>query len=83
VREERVWARLLGVEQAVVDDVDLEQDAGQQMVVRVHVRRGHRNRCPHCQRRCGKFDDGGGPRRWRAPDVGVVKAFIEAEAPRC
>lgn len=83
MREERVWARMLGVEHAVVDEIAFEhEDAQQRVVVRAHVRRGHRNRCPHCGRRCGRFDSGAGPRRWRAPDVGIVMAFIEAEAPR-
>lgn len=82
MREERVWARLLGVEHAVVDEVRFEHDERQCVVVRVHVRRGYRRRCPHCHRRCGGFDAGDGPRRWRALDVGVVMAFVEAEAPR-
>lgn len=82
MREERVWARLLGVEHAVVDDIQFEHEERQCVVVRVHVRRGHRNRCPHCHCRCGRFDAGDGPRRWRALDVGVVMAYVEAEAPR-
>lgn len=83
MRAKKVWARLLGVEGAVVDGVrfadDVEPDA---LVVTVHPRRGHDRRCPHCERRCPGFDGGEGLRRWRAPDVGNVMAYVEAEAPR-
>lgn len=83
MRAEKVWARLLGVEGAVVDTVMFEQGEGRQCVVLgVHVRRGRRHRCPHCGERAPRFDHGEGVRRWRGPDVGVVMAFIEAEAPR-
>lgn len=79
-----VWARLLGVERdAIIEDVECRQDGDQQlMVVRVHPRRGLLRRCPHCHRRCPRFDAGDGVRRWRALDLGVVKTFIEALAPR-
>ena len=79
----RVWARLLGIEQAVVEKVTCEQDGDEQLLVlRVHPRRGQQQRCPQCRQRCARFDAGDGVRRWRSPDVGVVKAFVEAEAPR-
>ena len=83
MRGEKVWARLLGVEGAVVDRVEFEDDEERlRIVVEVHVRRGHAQRCPHCGRRCAWFDAGDGIRRWRAPDAGLVMAFVEAEARR-
>ncbi len=79
----RVWARLLGIEQAVVEKVTCEQGGDEQLLVlRVHPRRRQQQRCPQCRQRCARFDAGDGVRRWRSPDVGVVKAFVEAEAPR-
>src|SRR6266567_4333369 len=40
------------------------------------VRRG-------CRRaRCGGYDQGEGRRGWRALDLGTVRAFLEADAPR-
>ncbi|WP_343442779.1 ISL3 family transposase [Micromonospora schwarzwaldensis] len=80
MRSVRVWARLFGVEQAVVEGVEF--DAVEQVVVaRVRVARGARRRCPFCRRRCPGYD-AGVRRRWRALDLGVVRAVIEADAPR-
>jgi hypothetical protein len=81
VRSARLWARLLGVEQAVVERVCLDQDE-QALVVSVRPRKGSRRRCGRCGRRCPGFDQGEGRRRWRALDLGVVRAYLEAEAPR-
>lgn len=72
--------RALGVEGVVVEDVRWEDDG--ELVVRVRPRREHRRLCPHCGKRCPGYDSGGGRRLWRARDVGLVRAFIEAEAPR-
>jgi transposase len=81
VRSARLWARLLGVEQAVVERVCLDEDE-QALVVSVRPRKGARRRCGRCGRRCPGFDQGQGRRRWRALDLGVVRADLEAEAPR-
>lgn len=80
MRSARVWAGVLGVEQAVVEDVEFDADESL-LVVRVRVRKGARQRCPHCARRCARYD-AGARRRWRALDLGVVRAEIEADAPR-
>jgi transposase len=81
----RVWARLLGVQGTIVEDVRAEED-GQggiaAMVVVVRLRRGDQGRCGQCRRRCPREDRGEGWRRWRHLDLGVVRCFIEAEAPR-
>jgi transposase len=79
VREDRVLARLVGVERAVVEAVLVEEDA---VVVRVRPRRRDVSRCGVCGRRARGYDRGEGARRWRALDLGTTKAFIEAEAPR-
>jgi transposase len=81
VRCTRVWAALLGVEQAVVEGVEFD-DEESLLVVHARVRKAGRQRCPHCGRRCPRFDGGGGRRRWRALDVGPVRAVVEADAPR-
>ncbi len=75
----RLWARLLGVERAVVEDVRLE---GGVVVVAMRPQRRERKRCGVCRRRCPGYDTGNGKRRWRALDLGTVFAYIEAEAPR-
>jgi transposase len=79
VRGIRVWARLLGLARVVVEDVFV--DAGD-VVVCVRPRARERGRCGLCRRRCPGYDWGEGRRRWRALDLGTVKAFVEAEAPR-
>jgi transposase len=81
VRFKRVWARLLGVEHTVVGQVAFDEDAGA-IVALVRPARGQRGRCGICGRRSPGYDQGQGRRRWRALDLGVVQAFLEAEAPR-
>ena len=75
----RVWARLLGLARAVVEDVFLD---GEAVVVCVRPRAREQSRCPLCRRRCPGYDWGDGRRRWRALDLGTTFAYVEAEAPR-
>jgi len=79
VREERVLARLVGVDRAVVEGVLVEDEA---IVVWVRPRRRDASRCGVCGRRARGYDRGEGARRWRALDLGSTKAFVQAEAPR-
>lgn len=81
MRGVRVWARLLGVERAVVEDIELEEATGS-VVVSVRLRKGDRGRCGICQQRSPGYDAGDGRRRWRALDLGTTKAYLEAAAPR-
>ncbi len=75
----RVWARLLGLRRAVVEDVFIDEEA---VVVCARPRARERGRCGVCRRRCPGYDQGDGRRRWRALDLGTTFAFVEAEAPR-
>jgi transposase len=70
---------LLGLGRAVVEEVIVEEDA---VVVRARPRAGERSRCGVCGRRSRGYDGGEGRRRWRTLDLGAVRAFVEAEAPR-
>ena len=81
MRTSRVWAGLLGIEHAVIEKVEFDED--QQLLV-AHVRpsRSRRGRCGHCGRRCPSYDRGHGRRRWRGLDLGAVQAVLEADAPR-
>ena len=76
----RVWARLLGLQRAVLEDVRI----GIEGEVIVSVRPGwrERDRCGECRRRCPGYDLGEGRRRWRSLDLGTTFAFLEADAPR-
>ncbi|HYN51968.1 MAG TPA: ISL3 family transposase [Thermoleophilaceae bacterium] len=75
----RVWARLLGLARAVVEDVFLDDEV---VVVCVRPRAREQGRCGVCGRRCPGYDWGEGRRRWRALDLGTTFAYVEAEAPR-
>lgn len=76
----RVWARLLGLSRAVIEDVQIGDEG--EVVVSARCGRRDRDRCGICRRRCPRFDLGEGRRRWRALDLGTVQAFVEADAPR-
>jgi transposase len=80
VRGIRVWARLLGLARAVVEDVWMTDEGA--VVVAVRPRAREQDRCPHCRRRCPGYDLGEGRRRWRALDLGTTFAYVEADAPR-
>jgi len=83
MRNWRMLLRALGVERAVVEDVRWEGEVGSlALVVRVRPRKAESCRCPECGRRCPRYDRGDGLRLWRAPDFGLVPAYVEAEAPR-
>lgn len=81
MRNASVWGGLFGLVDVVVEDVDLDPDAGV-ITARVRVRKGARLRCGRCLRRCPRYDQGGGRRRWRHLDASTLRVFIEAEAPR-
>ena len=80
MRETRVWARLLGLRRAVVEDVSIG-DQGE-VVVAARPNWRERDRCGVCRRRSPGFDLGEGRRRWRALDLGTTFAYVEADAPR-
>jgi transposase len=80
VRGTRVWARLLGLRRAVVEDVSIGDEG--EVVVAVRPSWRERDRCGVCRRRSPGFDLGEGRRRWRALDLGTTFAYVEADAPR-
>lgn len=80
MRGTRVWARLLGLRRAVVEDVGMGSEG--EVVVAARPGWRERDRCGICRRRSPGFDLGEGRRRWRALDLGATLAFVEADAPR-
>ena len=81
MRSSRVWARLLGLERTTVEGVFFDEDV-EAVIVSVRPHRSERSRCGLCRRRCGRYDNGEGPRRWRALDLGSTRAYVQCEAPR-
>ena len=82
MRNTSVWQRLLGLTRTVVEKVDLDEAAAGVLVVSVRPSKGAARRCGQCGRRAGLYDQGEGRRRWRALDVGEMRCFLEAGAPR-
>ena len=81
VRSARLWARLLGLDRAVVEGVEFDEDE-QAVIVSVRLGKATKRRCGVCGKRCPGYDQGEGRRRWRALDLGTVQAFLEADWPR-
>ena len=80
MRGTRVWARLLGLQRAVIEDVWIGDEG--EVVVAARPSWRERDRCGVCRRRSPGFDLGEGRRRWRALDLGTTLAFVEGDAPR-
>ena len=57
-------------------------EAADAVVVSVRLRWRAARRCGVCGRRCAGYDRGRGRRRWRAVDLGVTRAYVEAAAVR-
>jgi transposase len=72
---------LLGVEKAVIESVEYDEDVGV-VVASVRPTRRAAGRCGRCGRRSPWYDRGEGRRRWRTLDLGTVQAYLEADAPR-
>jgi transposase len=81
VQNASIWRALLCVENTVVEDVEFD-DQAQVLVVYVRPRRASRGRCGMCGSRSSWYDRGQGRRRWRGLDMGTIRVFLEADAPR-
>jgi transposase len=78
----KVWRRLLGVDdRTVIERVEFDEEADA-VVALVRPRRAQKRRCGRCGRRAPGYDQGEGRRRWRALDLGQIRSFVEADAPR-
>jgi transposase len=71
----------VGVEQVVVESVRFDAVADA-VIVSMRPVAWAAGRCGVCRRRCAGYDAGRGRRRWRTVDAVVVRAYLEAEAPR-
>ncbi|MGZ6870331.1 MAG: transposase family protein, partial [Frankiaceae bacterium] len=70
---------MIGVEEAVVEDFDIVDDPAKGRLVltaRVRPYRRSKPRCSQCGVRCPGYDQGGGPRRWRALDLGEIMVYL-------
>ena len=79
-----LFKRLLNVKGMIVEDVPVDNSPlrpAPVLVVRVRRRKGAL-RCSRCGRKCPKYDDGGGERRWRHQDFGRYGVEPMGLAPR-
>jgi transposase len=82
VRADSLWRAVLGVEKTVIEEVTFDED-DEIVVVSVRPTARQRGRCGRCLRRCRGYDQGRGVRRrWRALDLGMIQAWLEADSPR-
>lgn len=72
---------LLSVDKTIVDGVVFDEDS-EVLVAHVRPRAKERGRCGVCRRRSPGYDFGEGRRRWRTLDLGTIRAYLEADAPR-
>ncbi|MGH3702000.1 MAG: helix-turn-helix domain-containing protein, partial [Pseudonocardiaceae bacterium] len=84
MRTTRVWRRVLGVEQTVIELVELESDGrgGEVLIARVRPKAGAARRCSRCRRRCPGYDTSAKPRRWRGQDLGTTRVYLQARTCR-
>ena len=81
MRATTLVGRLIGVEEAVVEGFDIVDDQAKGRLVltaRVRPYRRSKPRCSRCGVRCPGYDQGGGPRRWRALDLGEIVVYLAA-----
>lgn len=81
MRDVSLWRGLLGVENTVIEGVRVDSESGD-LVFSVRPAARRRGRCGRCRAPAAGYDAGRGRRRWRALDLGTVRAFVEADAPR-
>jgi hypothetical protein len=73
VRMARLFGRLLGFERTLIEGVEFDRSA---LVVRCRPAARARARCGVCGRRSAGYDQGSGPREWRALDAGSLQVVI-------
>lgn len=78
----KIWRRVLGVDdRTVIEGVDYDEVADA-VIASVRPRQCRHLRCGRCGAKAPGYDRGEGRRRWRSLDMGEMKVFLEAEAPR-
>lgn len=81
MRSLSIWAQVLVLAHTVVESAEFAEPT-QTWTFTVRPKRGQRDLCPHCRRRCPRYDRGGGPRLWRTLDIGSCQAFLRADTVR-
>ncbi|OZC30422.1 ISL3 family transposase [Gordonia polyisoprenivorans] len=78
MRTVSVLQKVLGLQKSRVVGVRFDTDDGGELIVfTVQLHQRSAGRCPHCQKRCGRYDQRGANRRWRHLDLGGWRCFVE------
>ena len=80
-----IFKRLLNVKGMVVEDVSIDDSPLRDapvLVARVRCRKAAL-RCSRCGRKCPKYDDGGGERRWLHQDFGCYRVRARGSGSAC
>jgi transposase len=81
VRSLMVWPKVFTSEDTVVESARFDEEE-QAVIVSVRPYMAVQGRCGQCQRRCPYYDGRYRRRQWRMPDVGIRRAYLEANVPR-
>lgn len=77
-----LWRRILGLgKSTVIESIRFDEETDS-VIVDVRSHRSRQLRCGRCGIRASRFDRGEGRRRWRSLDAGVIRVWLEADAPR-
>ena len=76
---------MLNIKKTVIEHIEIKGGLDiwdTELIVRVRPTKGQQLCCPHCHKKSPYYDEGGGSRKWRAPDLGMVRVYLRAKAPR-
>lgn len=76
---------MLNIKKTVIEHIEIIGGPdiwNTELILHVRPTKGQQLRCPHCQKKSPYYDEGQGSRSWRAPDLGVIKVYLKAKAPR-
>lgn len=90
MRRSRIFAKVLGDHNMVIEDLAIETETSRRktpmtsevLVLTVRPKASQMSRCSRCRKCCPGYDGGDGIRRWRTLDVGTMKTYLQATAPR-
>jgi len=76
---------MLNIKKTVIERIEIKGGLdiwSTDLVLYVRPTKGQQLRCPHCHRKSPYYDEGGGLRSWRTLDLGVIRVYLKAKAPR-
>lgn len=76
---------MLNIKKTVIEHIEIIGGPdiwNTELILHVHPTKGQQLRCPHCHKKAPYYDEGQGSRRWRTLDLGVIRVYLKAKAPR-